>query len=152
VAYTNEEGRAQLLDDIAEAAGQLAVALASLTEAYEALDEGAASRLEDELFRPVQSAYGVITRAHTGFSSRHATPPRAFEPHSPGLHSADPRVYVQRAIEASERAEHGIAELQDSMLPVEVGDPELRAGLSTMRELIASVPARGRELLRTLGR
>jgi hypothetical protein len=35
---------------------------------------------------------------------------------------------------------------------VDVGDPEVRAGLSETRALIAHVPARGRQLLRTLGR
>jgi hypothetical protein len=42
--------------------------------------------------------------------------------------------------------------MQDSLLPVEVGDRELRDGLSETRELIASVPAHGRQLLRTIGR
>jgi hypothetical protein len=51
-----------------------------------------------------------------------------------------------------EQADHTIAELQDSMMPVEVGDTELRAGLSDTRSLIAELPARGRRLLRALGR
>jgi hypothetical protein len=38
------------------------------------------------------------------------------------------------------------------MLPVDVGDPELRAGLSDTRALLADVPAEGRRLLRTFGR
>jgi hypothetical protein len=37
-------------------------------------------------------------------------------------------------------------------MPVEVGDRELRDGLSATRELIAAVPGRGRELLRMVGR
>jgi hypothetical protein len=45
-----------------------------------------------------------------------------------------------------------LGELQDSMLPIEVGDVELRAGLSEVRELIGSVRARAREMVRTLGR
>ena len=45
-----------------------------------------------------------------------------------------------------------IAEMQDSMLPVEVGDRELRDGLSQTRELISTVPGRGRQLLRMIGR
>ena len=32
-------------------------------------------------------------------------------------------------------------------MPVEVGDTELRAGLSDVRSLIAELPARGRRLL-----
>jgi hypothetical protein len=38
------------------------------------------------------------------------------------------------------------------MMPVEVGDPELRAGLSEVRELLSDVRARAREFTRTLGR
>ena len=38
------------------------------------------------------------------------------------------------------------------MLPVEVGDPELRSGLSRVRELIAPLPDRARNLVRVLGR
>jgi hypothetical protein len=38
------------------------------------------------------------------------------------------------------------------MLPVEVGDPELRAGLSQVREMLSPVPARARGLIRTVGR
>jgi hypothetical protein len=45
-----------------------------------------------------------------------------------------------------------IAELQDSMRPVEVGDAELRAGLADVRARLADLPERGRQLLRTLGR
>jgi hypothetical protein len=38
------------------------------------------------------------------------------------------------------------------MLPVEVGDPELRAGLGEVRSLLDSVGGRARGLMRTLGR
>jgi hypothetical protein len=152
MGYTSAQARAELLERVAEAADQLAVAVASLAEVYEVLDEATADRLEDQLFRPVQSAYGLIIRTYSGFATRHALPARAFAPRSPGQHSPDPRVYVQRAVDACEQADQVIANLQDSMLPVEVGDPELRAGLSGARELIAELPARGRELLRTLGR
>jgi len=37
-------------------------------------------------------------------------------------------------------------------MPVEVGDPELRAGLAEVRELLAGVPGSGREFMRTFGR
>jgi hypothetical protein len=53
---------------------------------------------------------------------------------------------------AAGEADQMIAELQDSMLPIEVGDPELRAGLSQTREALGAVPVRARELVRTLGR
>jgi hypothetical protein len=51
-----------------------------------------------------------------------------------------------------EAADRGLAELQDSMRPVEVGDPELRAGLAQVRELVGSVRTRARELVRRWGR
>ncbi len=45
-----------------------------------------------------------------------------------------------------------LASLQDSLLPVDVGDEEVRAGLSAVRRGIADVPARARSIARTLGR
>jgi len=152
VSYSTAEARAQMLDDIAAAADELAVALACLGEAYEALDEDGADALEDNMFRPVQSAYGRLKRAHAEFAARYGLPERGFQSRSPGGHSADPKVYVERAVEAAEEADHRIAELQDSLLPVEVGDPELRAGLSDTRSALAHVPAQGRRLLRIYGR
>jgi hypothetical protein len=50
------------------------------------------------------------------------------------------------------RADNALATLQDSMLPVEVGDPELRAALADLRELVGTLEVRARELVRTLGR
>jgi hypothetical protein len=38
------------------------------------------------------------------------------------------------------------------MLPVEVGDAELRAGLAEVRQVIDTLPSRARELTRVLGR
>ena len=38
------------------------------------------------------------------------------------------------------------------MLPVEVGDAQVRAGLMEVRELLGGVRERARELVRTLGR
>jgi len=55
-------------------------------------------------------------------------------------------------VAAAGRADAVLAELQDSLLPVEVGDQELRASLADLRELVAAFPQRARELLRTLGR
>jgi hypothetical protein len=152
MAYTSESARIQLLDQLGEAADQLAVALASLGEAYELVDEHTAERLEERLFRPVQAAYGRARRTHTEFAQRHQLPARAFAPGSPGAHSSDPRVHLDRAIAAIEQADHTIAEMQDSMLPVEVGDRELRDGLTETRELIATGPGDGRQLVRTIGR
>ena len=152
MAYNTGEAREQLLEDVAAATDQLALALASLGEAYEELDEQTADELEEQLFRPTQSAYGRLRRTYAEFAARHGLSGRDFEPSSGGLHSADPRVYVERAVEAIEQADQVLAELQDSMRPVEVGDRELIAGLSQARETIAELPARARRLMRTQGR
>lgn len=152
MSYTNEEGRRRLLDDVSEAVGNLATSIACLSEAYEALDEDTADRLEAQMFRPVQAAYARAQRTYTEFAERYRLGDGRFESHSPGAVSPDPKLYIERAIEAAEAADHRIAELQDSMLPVDVGDTEVRAGLSETRSLIADVPSRGRQLMRTLGR
>jgi hypothetical protein len=152
MTYTSAEARRRLLDDLADAVEQLALALAALGEAYEEVDEVTGDRLEEQLFRPIRSAYGRARRTHADFAARYGVPGRAFGSGSSGTHSADPRVYLQRAIDATERADTLIAEMQDSMLPVEVGDRELRDGLTETRELISAVPANGRQLLRTIGR
>ena len=80
MAYSTEEARVQLLDDIAHAIDELGVALAALGAAYELLDERTADQLEAELFRPVQVAYGRAQRTHAGFAERHGLPGRKFEP------------------------------------------------------------------------
>jgi hypothetical protein len=38
------------------------------------------------------------------------------------------------------------------MLPVEFGDPPLRAELAEVRQLVAGLPVQAREFVRTLGR
>ncbi len=152
MAYTAQEARVQLLDDLARGTDELAFGLACVGEAYDELDEQTADTAEEQLFRPLQAAYGRARRTHSEFASRYDLPQHTFEPRSPGTHTNDPRVYLERTVEATEEADHLIAELQDSMMPVEVGDTELRAGLSDVRSLIAELPARGRRLLHVLGR
>jgi hypothetical protein len=152
MAYTTAEGREQVLSDLAVAVDQIADALARLGEAYEQLDEQHADVLEEQLFRPVQSAYGRAKRTHTEFAARSGLKSRVFAQHSPGLQSQSVQELIERAADAAQDADQSIAELQDSMLPVEVGDPELRAGLSGVRETLAAVPGRARALVRTVGR
>jgi hypothetical protein len=152
MAYASQEARQELLDTVAEATEQIAVALASLGAAYEQLDERNADRLEEELFRPVQLAYGRARRTHAGFAERHGLPGRTFEAASAGLPSQGVRGFVDRALEAVETADTTLADLQDSMRPVEVGDAELRAGLTQVRALLGELPERAREFARTLGR
>jgi hypothetical protein len=152
MSYSSQEARQRLLTDIAQATDELALALGALGEAYEELDEQTADHLEAELFRPAQAAYGRLRRTHGEFAERYGLPGRTFERSSGGVHSGDPRVYVDRAVEAIERADQVLSELQDSMLPVEVGDRELREGLSDVRGTIAELPARARRLMRAQGR
>jgi hypothetical protein len=152
MSYSSEDARRQMLDELGTAADQLAAAMASLGEAYQEVDEATGDKLEDELFRPVRSAYARAKRTAEEFAGRHGLESPPFAPGSAGGYSADPRVHLQRAVDATEQADHVIAEMQDSMLPVEVGDRELRDGLSQTRELISTVPGRGRQLLRMIGR
>jgi hypothetical protein len=152
MAYTTAEGREQVLSDLAVAIEHIADALACLGEAYEQLDEQHGDVLEQQLFRPVQSAYGRAQRTYAEFAARSGLRARTFSAHSPGLQSQSVQALIERAGDAAHDAEQAIAELQDSMLPVEVGDPELRAGLSQVRETLATVPGRARALVRTVGR
>jgi hypothetical protein len=152
MSFTNEEGRRRLLCDVVEATTDLARSLACLSEAYEVLDDDTADRLEEQMFRPVQAAYGRARRTHAEFANRYNLSDGAVAEVSPGAAVHDPRTYIERAVEAVEAADQRIADLQDSMLPVDVGDTEVRAGLSETRALIADVPARGRQIIRTLGR
>ena len=152
MAYVAGEARQQLLDDIAGAIEHMSLALAALGTAYEQLDERTADRLEDQLFGPVQRAYGRARRTHTGFAERHGLPTRTFEPTAPRAASHGVSGLLDMAVDAVEDADTELAELQDSMLPVEVGDPELRAGLAEVRESLGAIPERARELMRTLGR
>ena len=49
-------------------------------------------------------------------------------------------------------ADRLLATLQDSMLPVEVGDAEVRADLEQIRTLLDGLGRRAREIERTIGR
>lgn len=152
MAYDSTAARREMLDDIAAAAEEIAAALAALSEAYEQLDEAGGERLEEELFGPVQAAYGLIRRTHAGFAKRAGLPGRTFASATPGHPSQGVAGFVQAALDDVENADTALAELQDSMRPVEVGDAELRDGLARVRRLLDPVPARGRDLLRRLGR
>ena len=150
--YSTAEARQELLDDVALAIDDLGVALAALGAAYEQLDERSADRLEEALFRPVQVAYGRAKRTHSGFAERHGLPARTFTEAVAGHPSQGVKGFLDTAVAATGRADLRLADLQDSMRPVEVGDAELRDGLSEVRRLVGDVPARARELTRVLGR
>lgn len=152
VSYTTAEGRQQILDALADAADEIASALALLSEAYEHLDELTAERLEERLFRPLQAACGRAKREHAGFARRHELPARAFATPSQVAPSSGAKGLIDAAVDAASRADGMLGELQDSMLPVEVGDVELRAGLAQVRESLGGVRQGARALTRTLGR
>jgi hypothetical protein len=151
MGYTTEEGRTQILDEAGAAVDQLSIAIAALGEAYEHLDESAGDRMEADLFRPLQSAFGQLKRTHSEFAQRSGLPSRDF-PAAPPPAPEDPRASLEHAADAIHAADEMIAELQDTLLPVEVGDQQLRGGLSGTRSLIAPLPERCDEFVRTLGR
>ena len=152
MAYATQQARQDLLDTVAAATEHVGAALTALGAAYERLDEQSGDRLESELFRPVQLAYGRARRTHADFAQRYDLPARTFEQPAPGHASQGVKGYLESAIEAIMAADLELATLQDSMLPVEVGDPELRAGLADVRELLAELPARGRRFVSLFGR
>jgi hypothetical protein len=150
MAYSSAEARQHMLDDLALAIDEAGVALTALGEAYGDLDEASGDRLEAELFRPVQVLYARMQRTHSTFAERHGLPTRTFSP--AGRPARGAREQLDLALEAVEEADQLLAEIQDSMMPVEVGDAELRAGLADARERVAPLPGRARELTRVLGR
>ena len=152
MAYITAEARQELLDTVAEATDELGVALAALGEAYEQLDERSADALEEQLFRPVQAAYGRAKRTHADFAARYGLPARTFEPGPRGLPSTGVKGFLEVTVGALERAENILVELQDSGSPVEVGDPELRAGLAELRGILADLSGRPQRFVSLFGR
>lgn len=151
MSFTAQSGRVQILEDVAEAAEELGNALAWLGEAYEHLDEQTAERMESALFQPLQSAYGQLKRTSGEFAQRYGLDRQEFPTALPPLPD-DPRRLFERAAEAIRSGDETLAGLQDSLLPVEVGDEALRAGLSRVRVLISPLPAATSRLVSILGR
>lgn len=152
MAYSTREAQQEMLDEIATAVDDLAVAIADLGEAYELLDETTADRLEGELYKPVQHASGRLKRTASEFAGRVGLAVRAPAPALAGPPSQGVRGFLTHAQDAAARADGRLAELQDSLRPVDVGDAELRAGLSETRRMVGEVPGRARLFVRTLGR
>jgi hypothetical protein len=150
--YTRQEGQQQMLDSIERASQEIGVALTAVGEAHEQLDEQAADRLEAQMFRPLQRAYALARRTRTEFASRSGVFAGELEEQTRGAPARGPKGFVEDAVQAVEQADATLAQLQDSMLPVEVGDADLRSALSSVRELIGQVPPAAREMLRTFGR
>jgi hypothetical protein len=152
MAVTLRESRERILGDLGAAEEQLALASACLTEAYELLTIAPADRLEAELFAPVQKAFGRCKRTASQFAERTGMEAPATGEPLAGRPSQGVKSFVDRAVAAAGEADLILAELQDSMLPIEAGDPELRAGLAEVRGLLSGLGAKAREFQRTLGR
>jgi hypothetical protein len=152
MAYASAEARQELLERIAEAIDEIGYALAALGAAYEQMDEYSAERLEDELFGPVQKAYGRAKRTYAGFAERHELVRREFEAQASGLPSTGAKGFVESAVDAVGAADGALADVQDSPETLEVGDAELRAGLIEVRGLFSPLRGQARELLRGFGR
>ena len=152
MTYATSDARQQLLDTLAEAADALGFALACLAEAYDKLDAHNGDKLEKELFHPVQVAYGRAKATHAEFAARHGLAGTTFGEQSAGVSPRGAAGFIDQAVEAVAEADRALAGLQDSMLPVEAGDPELRSGLTDVRKRVRGLPGTARELLRTLGR
>ena len=150
--YTEVEARRQVLDALADVADALGQALNSLGAAYEQLDEQQGDRLEEQLFRPVQRAYGRAKRTHAEFAGRYGLGQREFTVPAAPAPSTGVRGFIQNAVDAAERAELELVALQDSPIAIEVGDPELRSGMSEIRRLIDGLPSESRAFLRSFGR
>jgi hypothetical protein len=152
MSFSSASGRVQLLAVVAAAADRLAAALGLLSGAYDLLDERAAEQLEDAIFRPVQLAYGRIRRTYSEFATRYELPQRDFEQGAEGAPARGVQGLLEGAVGEVLAADGELATLQDSMLPVEVGDSELRAGLQEVRSGLSTVPGAARGLIRTFGR
>lgn len=151
MSYTSDSGRRQIIDDCVVGANLLSDALAALGEAYELLDDHTAEHMEESVFKPTQAALGQLKRTLGDFAARYGLPQPSFA-RSMIPAPADPHVTLDRVADQVANADGALADLQDTLLPVEVGDAELRAGLSRTRTLITRVPAAAEELIRTLGR
>jgi hypothetical protein len=152
MAYVTAEARQDLLDALATATDDIGVALGAIGDAYELLDEVSAEQLEDTLFGPVQAAYGRAKRTHAEFADRHGLPKRTFVSPPSGAPSRGVKGFLDQAVGAVVKADGELGQLQDSMLPVEVGDAELRAGMAEVRRQLGDVAARSRQFVSRLGR
>ena len=152
MAYVTAEARQELLDAVAEAIDELGVSLAALGDAYEQLDERSADTLEEQLFRPVQAAYGRAKRTHAEFAARHALPGRSFAASPSTAASHGVKGFLESAVESVEESDALLSELQDSLMPVDVGDVELRAGLAEVRRMLGEIAPRAAHFVSRFGR
>ena len=83
---------------------------------------------------------------------RHRLSERKFEMPSPGVPSTGVRGFIEGALEAVEAADLELVALQDSEVAIQVGDAELRAGLSEIRRILDGLSQQARTFLRSFGR
>jgi hypothetical protein len=152
MAITSAEARQQILDDLGDAIDRIGLAASRLGDTYEVLTTAPADRMEAELYMPVQKAFGRAKRTYTGYAERSRLEARSFPPPQQGAPSAGARGWIEQAVEAVAEADYILGDLQDSEIFIEFGDPELRAGLSESRSLLAQLPGAATAFLRTLGR
>ncbi len=152
MSHTDADARQGLIDDLAEATDDLGRALAALGAAYEQLDDQQADRLEEQLFRPVQRAYGRAQRGQAEFAGRFGLNVREFDMPEPGVPSTGVKGFVEDALTALELAEARLVTLQESPMAIQVGDVGLRAAIAEIRRLIDGVGREGRAFVRTFGR
>ena len=152
MAYVTAEARQDLLDALATATDDIGAALGALGDVDELLDDVSAEQLEDTLFGPVQAAYGRAKRTHAEFADRHGLPKRTFASPPSGAPSRGVKGFLDQAVGAVVKADGELGQLQDSMLPVEVGDAELRAGMAEVRRQLSDVAAHSRQFVSRLGR
>ncbi|MHB8490972.1 MAG: hypothetical protein ACYDA6_01995 [Solirubrobacteraceae bacterium] len=146
------DARQQLLTAVEAATEGLARAMAYLTEAFEQLDEQHADQLEAALFRPLQRAYGRAQRACAEYAQRNAVAVgEHVQPPQPAP-SIGAKGLVDGAVETLGEIEGELVMLQDSLMLIELGDPEFRAALAEVRQVLADVTRAARAFLRTLGR
>lgn len=100
----------------------------------------------------MQRPYGSAKRTHAAFGRRHGLPDREFKTPSPGAPSTGVRGFIENAVAAVARADTKLAALQDSLMPIEVGDADPRAGLTEVRQLIDGLSQHARSFVRTFGR
>src|SRR3954454_21795476 len=104
MAYVAAEARQELLDRLGEATKDTATALAAVGAAYELLDDATADRLEEELFRPLQGAYGRAKRTHAESAARHGRLAPTFSPMPRPAASPVSKPLIESSVSASTHA------------------------------------------------
>jgi hypothetical protein len=101
----------------------------------------------------LQKALGTLRRAAGGFAARHGDPAAPAGPPPPEPHpSQGVAALLDGCAAAARAADEHLGALQDSLVLIELGDADLRAGVSDARRRLGDVPAALRGFVRTLGR